>query len=340
MSRILVWVGAVSTLGLVWVGSGLASDLGNHKQPARADSHAPIGVMGEHTHAKGEWMLSYRYRVMRMNGNRDGTSSRSRRNVLSEFAITPTDMTMEMHMFGGMWAPTDRLTLMGMLPLLYSKMDHLTGMGQRFRTKSEGLGDTKWTALYLLHDTETRRLHLNLGVSLPTGTIDEKDRTPAGRVRLPYPMQLGSGSYEILPGLTLQGRRESWSWGTQAIATLRLNQNNNDYQLGNKLMVTAWLARPWLRELSTSIRLEGQAWGNIHGSDPALNPQLVPTADPDRRAGRRIDLLAGLNWYFLSGPLRGHRVAIEAGIPIYQWLDGPQLETDWVLTLGWQRAFH
>jgi hypothetical protein len=295
--------------------------------------------MGDHTHKAGEWMLSYRYMVMRMNGNRDGRSSRSRRDVLGQFPVAPTDMTMEMHMFGLMWAPTDRLTLMGMAPFLYAKMDHRTRMGQQFRTKSEGLGDTKLTALYLLHGTETRRLHLNLGVSLPLGTVDEKDRTPTGRVRLPYPMQLGSGSYEILPGLMLQGQRENWSWGTQAIATLRLNQNDNDYQLGNKLMVTAWLARHWLRELSTSIRLEGQAWGNIHGSDPALNPQLVPTADPDRRAGRRIDLLAGLNWYFRSGPLRGHRIVIEVGIPMYQWLDGPQLETDWVLTVGWQRAF-
>ncbi|MEL7333685.1 MAG: hypothetical protein AAFN12_15670 [Cyanobacteria bacterium J06560_2] len=29
--------------------------------PSRPDSHAPIGVMGDHTHEKGEFMLSYRY---------------------------------------------------------------------------------------------------------------------------------------------------------------------------------------------------------------------------------------------------------------------------------------
>jgi len=33
---------------------------------ARPDGHAPIGVMGEHTHKAGEWMLSYRYRNMFM----------------------------------------------------------------------------------------------------------------------------------------------------------------------------------------------------------------------------------------------------------------------------------
>lgn len=40
---------------------------------ARPDGHAPIGVMGDHTHKTGEWMFSYRYMQMHMDGNRDGT---------------------------------------------------------------------------------------------------------------------------------------------------------------------------------------------------------------------------------------------------------------------------
>ena len=37
-----------------------------HYDGGRADSHAPISVMGDHTHGKGEWMLSYRYMGMGM----------------------------------------------------------------------------------------------------------------------------------------------------------------------------------------------------------------------------------------------------------------------------------
>ena len=37
----------------------------------RADSHAPIGVMGDHMHAKGEWMVSYRFMRMAMSGSRE-----------------------------------------------------------------------------------------------------------------------------------------------------------------------------------------------------------------------------------------------------------------------------
>ena len=42
---------------------------------AQPDDHAPIGVMADHQHQKGEWMISYRYMGMAMDGNRDGFRS-------------------------------------------------------------------------------------------------------------------------------------------------------------------------------------------------------------------------------------------------------------------------
>ena len=41
------------------------------------DDHAPIGVMGDHAHKAGEWMLFYRYGFMKMDGNRDCPQLRS-----------------------------------------------------------------------------------------------------------------------------------------------------------------------------------------------------------------------------------------------------------------------
>ena len=41
---------------------------------ARPDSHAPINVMGEHTHNGGEWMLSYRYSYMEIGGLMHGNA--------------------------------------------------------------------------------------------------------------------------------------------------------------------------------------------------------------------------------------------------------------------------
>ena len=310
--------------------------------PARPDGHAPIGVMGDHTHNAGEFMFSYRYKFMDMNDNRIGTNKVSNQKVLEDFMVTPTDMTMQMHMFSLMFAPTDHITLMGKVPYFKKSMNHLTRMGTRFKTESDGIGDIKFTGLIKVYDNHWQRVHLNAGMSFPTGSIDEKDRTPMGpKQQLPYPMQLGSGTFDLLPGITYLGEYNYLSWGSQVSGTIRLGENDRDYTLGDALDITAWGAYDWYNWISTSARFDWQFWGNIDGADPALNPAVVPTADPNLRGGNRLDLLFGLNFYVPEGPrfIKGQRLAIEMGFPIYQDLDGPQLETDFVLTAEWQYSF-
>lgn len=311
----------------------------------RADAHAPIGVMGDHMHKSGEFMLSYRFMHMRMDGNRDGTSDLSPGDVLARgFLATPTDMDVDMHMFGAMYAPLDWLTLMLMLPYAEKTMDHVNVMGVKFQTDSDGIGDLQLTGLLRLWQNETHHLHLNAGLGFPTGSINAKDFVPVPMLgfqkqRLPYPMQLGSGSYSALPGLTYTGKTERWSWGAQALGTIYLDTNDHDYRVGNRFTGTAWLQRSWFKWLSTSARLKGSVWGNYVGADPALNPAMVPTADPNRRGGSEIDLAPGVNFVLPLGPLGEHRVAVEALLPVYRNLDGPQLENDWMLTVGWQKAW-
>jgi hypothetical protein len=125
---------------------------------------------------------------------------------------------------------------------------------------------------------------LNLGFSLPTGSIDEMDVIPASapnEAQLPYPMQLGSGTYDFTPGVTFSEQRENWSWGGQLLATFRSGTNDRDYTLGNRIQATAWYARPFATTWSWSVRLKYDDWDNIDGTDTALNPMMVPTAEPD-----------------------------------------------------------
>ncbi len=310
---------------------------GHHTEHLHHGAHEPIGVMGGHIHGASEWMVSYRFMRMDMDGNRKGTSRVSTSDVLTDFMVAPLNMTMDMHMFGLMYAPTNTLTLMAMVPYLDIEMDHVTRMGNKFTTESDGIGDIKVSALYSLLDTGNHKVHLNAAISLPTGDIDQEDDTPAGpNQKLPYPMQLGSGTWDLLPGITYSGQDGAWSWGSQALATIRLGENSNDYTLGNRLNLTGWVGHQLGRPANMTLRLDGQTWGNIDGADPDLNPMMVPTADPDRRGGTRLDLLAGVDYMRHSGALTGNRLAIEGGVPIYQDLDGPQLETDWLLTVGWQ----
>ncbi|MGF1482968.1 MAG: transporter [Opitutales bacterium] len=339
-----------SLLTLCWIlggsatfGSHFGSGFGNKFETHRVDSHAPIGVMGDHVHLGGEFMLSYRYMFMEMDGLRDGTDTLTPAQVLTQFPVTPVRMTMQMHMVGLMYAPTDRLTLMAMLPYRILEMDHVTGMGGFFTTESEGIGDLKLSGIYKLTEFDGGQLLLNFGFSAPTGSIDEMDATPAapsGTI-LPYPMQQGSGTFDAMPGITYNGQSAAWSWGGQLMGTFRLGENDRDYQLGNRYEGTVWLARAVSEWLSFSARTRYQYQGNIDGADPALNPMMVPTADPDLRAFSRLDMLFGVN--FLApkslGVFSGHRLAVEGGLPVYQRLDGPQLEIDYLITVGWQKAF-
>ena len=341
----------------------------DHHGAVRADGHAPIGVMGDHMHKAGEFMLSYRTMYMDMAGTRIGTDSVSPEDIVQNvpnrffgqpmqpptLRVVPTEMPMQMHMFGAMYAPTDWLTLMGMVNYIDKSMDHITfqgGMGTTrlgtFTTESKGFGDTSLTALIrVLQQTRPDgkdHIHLNLGLSLPTGSITERDDilTPMGgtpTVRLPYSMQLGSGTLDLLPGITYNGRDGDLSWGAQYRATLRLEDENDEgYRRGHVHQTTAWLAYQWAPWISTSVRAAGRTEGRIQGIDSQIAAP-VQTADPDNYGGERVDLFAGVNLVGQTGDLRGHRLAFEVGAPVYQDLNGPQMETDWTLTVGWQKAW-
>ena len=327
-----------------------------------ATDHAPIGVMADHRHKKGEWMLSYRYSYMDMDGNRDGTSSLDPETIATTVAnpfgspetlrVVPTQMDMNMHMAGAMYGLSDRVTLMGMGMVMSNEMDHVTfagGAGDtrlgEFTTKSSGFGDTTLGAIIGLDDGSNahRQINLGLAVSVPTGSNTQTDTvlTPMNttpELRLPYPMQLGSGTWDAKPSLTGRTRFGRWSVGGQASAVVRLGTNKEGYQLGNKAEGTAWLAFEPAPSFSVSGRMRAQSQGKIDGIDAAITAP-VQTADPDNQGGEIIEALVGVNYAFSKGALKGTRFAAEAGLPLYRDLNGPQLETDMTLTLGVQKAF-
>jgi len=360
----------------VMIGASHADDLpqngftvsggGHPGHGVRADGHAPIGVMGDHLHNKGEWMLSYRFMRMNMEGNRIGTDEVSPETIVTtvpnRFAnpaigqpptlrVVPTEMVMDMHMLGAMYAPTNDLTLMATVPFIRKEMDHITFRGPAgtvrrgtFTTKSEGVGDIKLSGLFRLYDGAIHHVHLNMGISAPTGAVDEEDQvlTPTGAtptLRLPYAMQLGSGTWDLLPGITYNARVGDLSWGAQYRAEVRLESENGEgYALGDKQTATGWVAYQWAPWISTSLRTSFMTQDSIDGIDAQI---VAPaqTANPDNYGGERLDILGGVNLIVPEGALKGNRFALEVGVPVYQDLNGPQMEIDWTLMVGWQKAF-
>ncbi|MGH1398136.1 MAG: transporter [Alphaproteobacteria bacterium] len=326
---------------------------------------APISVMGDHMHPKGEWMVSYRRSHMMMEENRNGTSRLSNDEIATSVAnrfsgvagqpptlrVVPTEMSMNMHMIGAMYGATDWLTLMAMGMYMEKDMSHVTYQGGAgttvlgtFDTNTEGWGDTVLSGLVKLHDAGAHNVHLNLELSLPTGSITEEGNvlTPMNmrpRVRLPYAMQLGSGTYDLHPGLTYNGHRGDYSWGAQYKAEIRLEDENDEgYAWGDKHSVTAWAGYRANPVVSVNGFVRASTQEAIDGIDADI-VLPVQTADPDNYGSEVVEAGLGFNFKGQSGWMRGHSAGFDVAVPLYQNLNGPQLERDYTITFGLKASF-
>jgi hypothetical protein len=313
----------------------------------------PQGVMGDHLHKPGEYMLSYSFMRMEMEGNRNGTATLSPEEVIAfpnpfappaNLRVVPTEMTMDMHMIGGMAGITDKLTGMVMVNYLDNSMDHITFnmAGTRignFTTKSEGFGDTKVGGIYSLTKDGANSLNAKLNLSLPTGSIKEEDDvlTPMGTrptLRMPYAMQLGSGTYDLEPGLTYVHYTDTWSHGAAYKSRLHLGRNSQGYSRGDWHKISAWTGYQINPTLGVSASLSARHESRIDGRDDQISAP-VQTANPDNYGGEKIHFGLQGGWKFYE------QNTIKAGvtIPLYQNLNGPQMEDDYSFSLRWQNSF-
>jgi hypothetical protein len=309
-------------------------------------------------------MFSYRYMHMDMAGNRIGTNDVSPAFIATTIPnrffgmpgqpptlrIVPTSMTMDMHMFSTMYMASPKFQVMAMLPYIEKSMDHLTFAGPvgtavlgRFNTKSSGIGDIKVIGRYSLLNQGPGKLRLDLGISLPTGSITETGTvlTPMGAtptVRLPYSMQLGSGTFDLLPGLSYSLSSGAFEWGGDANGVIRLGSNDEGYSLGDEAAASLWARYKTGPSVTLSGRIEAKTVGRIDGIDPLImGPNQ--TADPLNYGGETITIFAGAEFASQKSAFKGHIFSIQAGVPIFQDLNGPQVETDWIVSAGWQKAF-
>ncbi len=309
--------------------------LATSAQPAPSEEPMahPMGMeMGMRRH---RLMLRYRFGQMGMEGLRQGRSRRSVEEVLESFPVTPEQMSMQAHMVELMYMAGEREMFMLMGSYKSLSMRHRTRMGTRFVTRSRGLGDL------LLLWQHSPRGHMapgpryRLGISIPTGSVSKRGRTPMNEsAKLPYAMQLGSGTWDLVLGYQreyLQGRSR-WGFGLEGV--LRTGRNSSGYRLGNELSAELWKRYPLGRKAHLRLSLAGEGWKDIRGRDPELNPSLVPTAGPHIQGGTRLDL--GLDLSLSSRPGMGRNQGIALGIrlPLYQNLHGPQLERDYRLTIS------
>lgn len=305
---------------------------------AKATIHAPIGVMGDHVHKKGELMLSTRVMKMEMSGMRAGTKSLKDSDYSQ--MIKPQEMSMTGVMLGGMYGVTGKLTIMPMVGYLKKSMELKNAMsGVVFETESNSITDLKLNFLY----EGMNHLVFKLGLSAPIGSIEETDTIPTmGDTRLPYPMQIGSGTFDSTLGLTYSIDSSAFNFGGQLEYLWRHDYNDQGYRLGNEFQASTWAAYQILAWWSASLRANYQWRNNISGKDNNLRvmPAMNPTANQLNYGRSVVNTFIGSQFGATAGVLKGHRFAFEVGLPIIQNLHGPQMKSDYALIFGWQKAFY
>lgn len=324
-------------------------------------STEPAGVHGSQMMSAGNVGFSYSPMLMHMSNNYINSStatpdtiattipSQAKMNGMPEmYRIVPTTMDVQSHMFNFMYGVSDRFNLMIMTAYLqksmvmttYSGATGLNVLGTSSSTTS-GFGDTAVSGLWRIYKDSNNDANFILGLSLPTGSNTESVSmlgNMPGPMNMPmymsmrgsYGMQLGTGTYDLLPGLTYTNHTNSWSWGGAWRGRFATGDNTEGYHYGDQNEVTAWGGYTSSPGLTWSARLNEVEQNKIHGADPAITG-LMEGTNPNFSGGKHTDVLAGIE--IAGGPygFKNKHFSFEAGKTVAQDLNGPQLGRDWMI---------
>jgi len=285
------------------------------------------------------WTLNYQYKTAKFEGYLDGSKSLSFNDVKGPpsngsgktFPVVPTTITQTAHIYSVGYQFNDQWQGHLSVPYIKQSTDHLSLVPdyETFTIETDGIGDAVMSASYTLN---SESLLLSLGVSLPTGSIDEQGDTPRepGDQQLPYTMQLGSGTYDFPIELSYQNSSAP-NLSLKASATIRTGSNDRDYRLGNNYSLSGRYKTDLSSKLQGYAGLACQYSDAIHGQDDSLLvgelSTLYPASitNPDLYGGKKISTSLGLLWKITEG----YQLNMELSKPIYQHLNGPQPKEKW-----------
>ncbi len=298
----------------------------------RPDAHGPAGTMADHVHKSGDLMIGLSWMHEESRGtNRSGSAELANSAVVAAgFTARTQAMVMDMAMLHVMWAPSDRVTLTLMPSWQHMRMtmvgiapaaghgDHVLGVGDTMAHSISGIGDTQVGALVALSRRPAFSVHAGLNVSIPTGSVTRKDEH--GNF-VHYGMQPGSGTWDLVPSLTLRGTSSALSWGAQASYVWRAEaRNRTGFRFGDRFTASTWLSKPVGSRLSLSARLGWTSEGPVEGHYNSGHNHAAP---PDRQANYGGSGSTPVWAPSLLGG-RADKLGLEASVPLWQKLNGIQ----------------
>lgn len=325
--------------------------------PPAPAAPAPLGVFGVDMPGAGKFVFSFLPSFTRMQGSKIGATSVSPQYIVSNVTtpytpvgqhllrMAPKKLDIDGQGFSLAYGLTRNVTLTASTVLLEKSVDMeafkglsgLTPLGFKVGSTS-GLGDTTMAAIVRVHQDPLNQVKLNMGLSLPTGSTTDNmslllPSNTAPSKRGFYAMQPGSGTIDALPGIAYSGGLHAWSWGLAYRARLPLDSNAQGWRYGDLHEINAWGGYAWAPGLETTLRLYGATQGAIRGDDPLIRG-YAQGSTPQFYGGQQISVFGGVMVGGRYFGLAAAQVGLEAGVPLYQRLNGPQLGRDWQLNLA------
>lgn len=318
------------------------SQIGQSIDLFRPDGMGPAGMFGDHTLPAGKMFISYRYLQNSFDQNYVGSH---RTGAPTGYPFAPTRMFQDSQVALIEYGATNDFTVLASLPFQHNEITSQTTTGD-YKATFTNPGDIRIMGLLVITRGERSQSHANLGLNIPVGFLEQQNigSGPAPsptEPNLPYAIRTSSGTYDLLLGYTYRKQTDCWTFGAQANAVIPTGKNTLGYELGNQWQLTGWASRRWTDRWSTSARLDGHMNGNIRGDDGRLNTSLSPANLANAQARNYLNGLLGVN-YLLTRPehrIREQRLFLESGIPLYQWVDGPQVGLTWTLNAAWGMVF-
>ena len=325
---------------------------------SQAIGHAPIGVMADHMHKKGESMISLRASYMKMKGNSlDGNSisdgeilviDNPHSNSPAKLSVVPIEMSMKMLMLGGMYAPTDDVTLMFMTMFMDKSMNLNTyhammrnNIGS-FNSSSSDLSDLSFSALVNINEQDKSRWHAEIGLKFSVGDKNEKGivLTPMNtnmEMVLPYGMQSGDDSVALVIGFTnLYTLSDEHTFGSQI--RFFKNISSKEWNYGDKTYFDSWYQYSVGKNFSISSRLRFNHQKDISGVDPNITAP-VQTSITSNYGGFTAELGLGFNFLTQIFPGSEDRLALEIINPVINEKNGLQMRDKAKIVFGFQKSF-
>ncbi|PCI60030.1 MAG: hypothetical protein COB37_10365 [Kordiimonadales bacterium] len=302
-----------------------------------------LGVEIEDIVKKKRWFIAYELKYLDIGQYQQGTNrltfdevqfvpgeTRTDRN----YPIVPTFIRQTVHAFSLGRAFSSEFSVGINIPYVMQSTQHVSIVPEfnEFTLRSGSIGDISIMGQYHLTRSATSHTTIGFGISLPTGSINQTGDTPRAGTgtleRLPYTMQIGAGTYDLLANLSYERDAGKWALGIDASTTIRTGRNANAYRLGNNYGVALNARFKGWSAIRPSISLSFRATKRIQGRDESLVIQGSPfpfgasITDPDNFGGEKIKVGGNVRVCLIK--VCSLSLNFKGAVPFYQNLNGIQ----------------